>query len=136
MYHLKLIKFKSKDMEAFNDFTHPIFFELGTTIDGEDEKYIWISDDDQLFINLDFYKIKKISSVFEKYFVIKINEVSKYILRGQFNLFTIPISCFEDDFFKNFKIKHTILDDVLDKINTKGLTSLDVIDYQILNTLN
>jgi hypothetical protein len=59
MYHIELIKLKAKTFEGFTDFTHHVFIELGTTIAIENEKYIWISDDDQLFINLAPIKSKK-----------------------------------------------------------------------------
>lgn len=53
IYHIKLIqeKYILSSISDSDDFSHPIFYELASEIDLEDSKFIWVSDDDDIFIN-------------------------------------------------------------------------------------
>jgi hypothetical protein len=95
-------------------------------------KYIWISDDDELFIRLDENKYKRIKGAFEKYYELKAEDITEKLLRGEIEKLNPKIKFSNEAFFSSFRKEYTTIDDLLDKINTKGMDSLDTIDKSIL----
>jgi hypothetical protein len=136
IYHIRLEKEIIKTNYEENDFSHPIYKELATIIDQEEAKYIWISDEDELFIRLDENKYKRIKSAFEKYYEIVAEDVTEKLLKGEIEKLNPKIRFSNEAFFTIFRKEYTSIDDLLDKINAKGINSLDSIDKSILFNKN
>jgi glycosyltransferase involved in cell wall biosynthesis len=115
-----------------NDFSHPIYTELATIIKLVEAKYIWISDDDELFIRLDENKYKRIKGAFEKYYELIAEDITEKLLRGEIEKLNPKIKFSNEAFFTSFRKEYTSVDDLLDKINAKGFDALDTIDKSIL----
>ena len=132
IYHIRLGREIIKTNYEENDFSHPIYTELATIIELEEAKYIWISDDDELFIRLDENKYKRIKAAFEKYYELVAEDVTEKLLRGEIEKLNPKIRFSNEAFFTSFRKEYTSIDDLLDKINAKGMDSLDTIDKSIL----
>lgn len=136
IYHIRLEKEIVKTNYKENDFSHPIYAELATIIDLEEAKYIWISDDDELFIRLDANKYKRIKSAFGKYYELVAEDVTEKLLRGEIEKLNPKIRFSNEAFFASFRREYTSIDDLLDKINAMGIDALDTIDKSILFNKN
>ena len=132
IYHIRLGREIIKTNYEENDFSHPIYTELATIIELEEAKYIWISDDDELFIRLDENKYKRIKAAFEKYYELVAEDITEKLLRGEIEKLNPKIRFSNEAFFTSFRKEYTSIDDLLDKINAKGMDSLDTIDKSIL----
>ena len=86
IYHIRLEREIIKTNYKENDFSHPIYTELATIIELEEAKYIWISDDDELFIRLDENKYKRIKGAFEKYYELIAEDITEKLLRGEIEI--------------------------------------------------
>ena len=136
IYHIRLEKEIVKTNYQENDFSHPIYAELATIIEQEEAKYIWISDEDELFIRLDENKYKSIKSTFEKYYELVSEDITEKLLKGEIEKLNPKIKFSNEAFFTSFRKEYTSIDDLLDKINAKGIDSLDAVDKAMLFDLN
>ena len=132
IYHIRLVREIVKTNYEENDFSHPIYSELAAIIEIDEEKYIWVSDDDELFIRLDENKYTRIKSAFEKYYKLIAEDITEKLLRGEIEKLNPKIKFSKEAFFTSFRKEYTSIDDLLDKINAKGIDSLDTIDQSIL----
>lgn len=132
IYHIRLEREIIKTNYKENDFSQTIYTELATIIELEEVKYIWISDDDELFIRLDENKYKRIKGAFEKYYELIAEDITEKLLKGEIEKLNPKIKFSNEAFFSSFRKEYTSIDDLLDKINTKGMDSLDTIDKLIL----
>jgi hypothetical protein len=136
IYHIRLEKEIVKTNYQENDFSHPIYAELAIIIEQEEAKYIWISDEDELFIRLDENKYKSIKSTFEKYYELVAEDITEKLLKGEIEKLNPKIKFSNEAFFTSFRKEYTSIDDLLDKINAKGIDSLDAVDKAMLFDLN
>jgi hypothetical protein len=81
---------------------------------------------------LDENKYKRIKSAFEKYYELIAEDVTEKLLRGEIEKLNPKIKFSNEAFFTSFRKEYTSIDDLLDKINAKGINSLDIIDKSIL----
>lgn len=133
IYHIKLVKEIIKVESNENDFLHPIFSELSDIVEEEEAKHIWVSDNDEIYIRLDDNKYKRILVAFEKYYELTTEDITNKVVGGEIEKLYPEIELLTEDFFTNFRIENTSVDDLLDKINAKGIDSLDDIDKSILS---
>lgn len=84
--HIKLIQEKDimSSISDLDDISHSIFYELATEIDLEDSKFIWVSDYEYIFDNLNEKKVKNISTIFEKYYELEDYDIADDILNSNF----------------------------------------------------
>jgi translation elongation factor EF-Ts len=135
IYHIKLIEEIVKTNSAENDFSNPIYSELSDIIEVEEAEYIWVSDNDELYIRLDENKFKRILATFEKYYILTTEDITDKVVGGEIEKMYSEIELVNEDFFTNFRLENTSVDDLLDKISTRGIDSLDTIDKSILSSL-
>ncbi len=81
---------------------------------------------------MDENKYKRIKSAFEKYYELIAEDVTEKLLRGEIEKLNPKIKFSNEAFFTSFRKEYTSIDDLLDKINAKGINSLDIIDKSIL----
>lgn len=118
---------QNEALEIFSNFIEPGDFN--------NISFIEVGDEEIAFILLDEIKTNKIVDAFRDLgILIEEKDVTDDILRGNYNKDEI-----EDSFLyiiDEFILKNLTVDIVLDKINEKGIESLNKIDYQILKTLD
>lgn len=129
IYLLRLVDCKAPEYSVVN----PFYEELTECLDIDDLDYIGFTDDDDLFIRLDEYKVKKIEYIFGKYFKFLKKDVTDKVISGEIQKLYPDVEKFTPKLFENFRLDNTSIDDVLDKINDKGINSLDHIDRKVLN---
>jgi hypothetical protein len=116
--------------EDIEDMTHPFYDEISQVIGEEDVKYMGFTDEDDLFITLDEYRIEKVTFLLQKYFIIRKTDVTEKVMSGE-----IQVEYPEVEYlFENFRLENTTVDNVLDKISSLGIESLDYIDKMILGS--
>ena len=127
MKRIYLFKMTGEDIE---DMTHPFYDEISQVIGEEDVKYMGFTDEDDLFITLDEYRIEKVTFLLQKYFIISKTDVTEKVMSGE-----IQVEYPEVEYlFENFRLENTTVDNVLDKISSLGIESLDYIDKMILGS--
>jgi hypothetical protein len=127
MKRIYLFKMTGEDIE---DMTHPFYDEISQVIGEEDVKYMGFTDEDDLFITLDEYRIEKVTFLLQKYFIIRKTDVTEKVMSGE-----IQVEYPEVEYlFENFRLENTTVDNVLDKISSLGIESLDYIDKMILRS--
>ena len=112
---------------------HPFYEELTECLDKKDQEYIGFTDSDDLFVRLDEYKVKKIEAIFKKYFIFCKTDVTDKVISSEIQKLYPEVERFTPKLFENFRLDNTTIDYVLDKINDKGIESLDDIDKMVLN---
>lgn len=133
IYLLKLVDGEAPEYNEENKEVHPFYEELTECLDENDQEYIGFTDADDLFIRLDEYKVDKIVNVFKKYFIFSKSDVTDKVISGEMQKLYPEVEKFTPKLFENFRLDNTSIDDVLDKINEKGIESLDDIDKKVLN---
>lgn len=129
IYQIKLLDKDNLSNEVIDSF----LFEVALTIDSEDADYMGFSNDDDIFVRLNEYKIDKIVNVLSKYFSFTIEDVSDKVLSGELKKLYPEVDKLTPKLFKKFRKDNTTIDHILDKINEKGVQSLDKTDLKILN---
>lgn len=131
IYLLRMVDGDAPDYKE--DEVHPFYEELTECLDEQDQEYIGFTDSDDLFVRLDEYKVKKIETIFKKYFIFCKTDVTDKVISGEMQKLYPEVERFTPKLFENFRLDNTSIDDVLDKINDKGIESLDDIDKRVLN---
>lgn len=127
-----LLAFVSKP-NIDNDLEHPVYKDLSSFLDIEDYKYIGFSESEDMFIRLVDYKVDKICSILkENGFVFIKHDITQEVINGETQIKYPEVNKLTPRLFENFRIENTSVDDVLDKINRNGISSLDDIDKSIL----
>ena len=117
--------------EDIEDMTHPFYDEISQVIGEEDVKYMGFTDEDDLFITLDDYRIEKVAFLLQKYFIVTKTDVTEKVISGEIQAEYPEV---ENGLFENFRLENTTVDNVLDKISSLGIESLDYIDKMILES--
>ena len=134
IYFIKLVEDNSVDYyDSTNDENHPVYGELFECLDDNDKDYLGFTDDDDIFIRLNEYKVNKITSILEKYFIFTKTDVTDFVISGEMQKKYPEVEEFTPKLFENFRLENTTVDDVLDKINETGIDSLDNIDRIVLS---
>jgi hypothetical protein len=129
IYLLRLVDCEAPECNG----VHPFYEELTECLDEKDQEYIGFTDDDDLFIRLDEYKVEKVERVFKKYFIFSKTDVTDKVISGEIQKLYPEVEKFTPKLFENFRLDNTTIDDILDKINDKGIESLDDIDKKVLS---
>lgn len=128
-----LLKFTSKP-NIDNDLDHPVYKELSSFLDIEDQKYIGFNENEDMFIRLLDYKVDKVCDILNKNgFVFIKNDITQEVINGEAQIKYPEVNKLTPQLFENFRLENTSIDDILDKINQKGIQSLDDIDKSILS---
>lgn len=135
IYHIRLVKEIYKTNSTENDFSHPIYSKLSDIIEVTEIKHIWVSDNDDIYIRLDENKYKRILAAFEEYYELTTEDITDKVIEGEIEKLYPEIELFTEEFFTDFRLENTSVDDLLDKISTKGIDSLDNTDNSILSSL-
>jgi len=103
----------------------------------EGDEYNYAVEDvdglDYIFLRFADYKVDKICKVLDKYIKYDLSEIGDNLILGnEGDLGNIVKSDEFKPFFDNFRIENTKVDDVLDKISSKGIEALDDIDKEVL----
>jgi hypothetical protein len=131
MNRIYLLRLVDCDAPEYNG-VHPFYEELTECLDEKDQEYIGFTDNDDLFIRLDKYKVQKIERIFKKYFIFSIIDVTDKVISGEMQKLYPEVEEFTPKLFENFRLDNTTVDDILGKINDKGIESLDEIDKKVL----
>lgn len=111
--------------------------EFYNCFDDEDKNNYTIEDVngiDYIFLRFPDHTIKKICKVLDKYIKYSIEEISHDIIfDSQDDIKGILNDPQFKPFFDKFRIEVTEMDDVLDKILSKGIGSIDDIDRMVLS---
>ena len=131
MKKIYLFKLIGEDIEDGdnNDFTHPFYTEIAQILVGDDAKNLGFTKDKAMFAALEDVKLEKLSDLMNKYFIITKTDVTEQVIRGEIQAEYPEI---EKGLFENFRLENTTVDNVLDKISSFGIESLDHIDKAIL----
>ena len=128
IYLFKLIGEDIEDGDA-NDFSHPFYAEIAQILVGDDAKNLGFTKDKAMFAALEDVKLEKLSDLMNKYFIITKTDVTEQVIRGEIQAEYPEV---EKGLFENFRLENTTVDNVLDKISSFGIESLDHIDKAIL----
>ena len=119
-----------------DDFSHPLYGDLTNCLSEHEHQYLGFTNNEDLFINLPDFQVKKVLDVFSKHnFDYKVSDVTDKVILGDIQKQYPEVEDLTPMIFQNFRIENTSIDDVLDKINEKGISSLDEIDKQILESI-
>jgi hypothetical protein len=124
---------KIEQLETTKDLTHvDITHEELDTIEQLESSQVILQEDEGSFIVglfTDEY-ISTMTSIFKKYEIkFRIIDVtSQYVKTSIISMFKS-----QEDRIKSFIINNVSIDDVLDKINESGMSSLNEMDYIVLN---
>jgi len=131
MKKIYLFKLIGEDIEDGdnNDFTHPFYAEIAQILVEDDAKHLGFTKDKAMFAALEDTKLEKLSDVMKKYFIITKTDVTEQVIRGEIQAEYPEV---EKELFENFRLENTTVDNVLDKISSFGIESLDHIDKAIL----
>lgn len=118
-----------------DDFNHPVYEDLSSSLNDEENKYIGFAENEDMFIRLLDYKVNEICNILEKHgFCFSMVDVTSDVIRGEIQKEYPEVGKLTPHLFENFRIDNTTVDDVLDKINEFGINSLDKIDKFILES--
>lgn len=122
------------DNEEIDNESHPIYLELGSILDKEDVKYLGFTSDKKIFTRLIDSKFKKFCDLLSKYKIIfDVKDVTELVINGDLQKEYPDVEELTPHIFENFRYDNTSIDDILDKINEKGINSIDEIDRVILS---
>ena len=111
-----------------NDFTHPFYSEIAQILVEDDAKNLGFTKDKAMFAALEEAKLEKLSNLMNKYFTISKTDVTEQVISGEIQAQYPEV---EKELFENFRLENTTVDNVLDKISSLGIESLDYIDKMI-----
>jgi hypothetical protein len=113
---------------------HPIYKEISHILDCGDSKYIGFSNNNEIFINLDSFKITTLCELLLRYNIrFDILDVTDSVISGDIQKKYPDVEELTPNIFRDFRYKNTDIDDVLDKINNFGIGSIDDLDKLILS---
>lgn len=115
-----------------DDFSHPFFKDLALIIGEENSKNIGFNNSESMFVKLSDFNLKQVEMVMKKYFIIEVEDITEKVISGEIQKLYPEVEKLTPKLFKNFRLENTSIDDILDKINENGLSSLDKIDKKIL----
>lgn len=131
VYQISFIK--QVDTGDANDFTHPIYSELTEIIEKDEQNLFGFTNSEDLIARVFDFKLKEICNLLQKHgFEFLVEDVSNQVLSGEFQKKYPEVQILTPNIFNNFRLDCSSIDDILDKINEKGIDSLDDIDRQIL----
>jgi hypothetical protein len=136
IYFLKIIKEFDQNLVPADDYFAPFYQELAHIINLDDAKYFGFTKNDEILLHLEEFQLKKVIAHFEQYFEISLEDVTDKVINGEMQKIYPEVEELTPDFFYNFRIENTSIDDILDKINNSGSESLDYIDTTIINLNN
>lgn len=127
---IHFLKFtKSINIGDGDDFTHPIYTDLSNCLNEDDQQFLGFTENDDIFIRLNDYKVESFSNVFSKHgFEFDSIDVTNDVIKGNIQKMYPEV----EDLFEDFRLDCTSVDDVLDKISFYGIDSLDIIDKKVL----
>jgi hypothetical protein len=126
------ISIKVDNKETDSD-SHPIYKDFSNILDVEDNKYIGFTDDNKIFIRLPDYKFNSFCNLLSKYnIVFDVYDVTEDVIKGDIQKKYPDVEELTPYIFEDFRYDNTSIDDILDKINERGIDSLDEIDKSIL----
>jgi hypothetical protein len=128
-----LLKFtKLVDIE---DVKHPIYNDFTNCLNPEDVRYVGFTENDDVFIRLNDYKVDTFANIFTKYgFEFDVLDVTDSVIKGKTQKKYPEVEKLTPYLFEDFRVETTSIDDILDKINETGMDSLDKIDKNILSS--
>jgi hypothetical protein len=127
-----LIKFTK--LVNIEDEKHPIYNDFTNCLNPEDQKYIGFTDNEDVFVRLNDYKVDTFADVFTKHgFEFDVLDVTDSVIKGKIQKKYPEVEALTPYLFEDFRLETTSIDDILDKINETGMDSLDVIDKNILS---
>ena len=127
-----LIKFTK--LVNIEDEKHPIYNDFTNCLNPEDQKYIGFTDNEDVFVRLNDYKVDTFADVFTKHgFEFDVLDVTDSVIKGKIQRKYPEVEALTPYLFEDFRLETTSIDDILDKINETGMDSLDVIDKNILS---
>ena len=130
------IEFTKKVDTGNDDFTHPIYNELSQILDDGDDKLLGFTNSENIILRLFEHKVKEICSLFEKYgFELTVSDVTDKVICGDMQLEYPEVQELTPKIFDIFRLENETIDNVLDKINERGIESLDYIDQEILKNI-
>lgn len=134
VYHFKFSKLVDID-NTEKEFEHPFYNDISNCVNQEENKYLGFTDNDDVFVRLNDYKVSMIAEVFKKHgFEFEILDVTDSVIKGDIQKQYPEVEALTPHLFEDFRYDNTTIDDVLDKINEKGIDSLDEIDKEILKS--
>ena len=134
VYYFKFSKLADVD-NTEKEFEHPFYNDISNCINQEENKYVGFTDNDDIFVRLNDYKVSMIAEVFNKHgFEFEILDVTEPVIKGDIQKKYPEVEVLTPHLFEDFRYDNTTIDDVLDKINKKGIDSLDEIDKEILKS--
>jgi hypothetical protein len=133
IYFLRIINDLQSDSWHSDDFSNPLYQQLGDLIELNDVKYLGFTDSNGILLQLETLQLKKVINLFENHFDITITDVTDQVLSGEMEKMYPEVEELTPNFFSNFRLENTSIDDVLDKINNLGSKSLDNLDLKIIN---
>jgi hypothetical protein len=121
------------DNKETDSASHPIYKDFSNILDVEDNKYIGFTDDNKIFIRLPDYKFNSFCSLLSKYnIVFDVYDVTEDVIKGDIQKKYPDVEELTPYIFEDFRYDNTSIDDILDKINERGIDSIDDIDKSIL----
>ena len=127
-----LIKFTK--LINIEDEKHPIYNDFTNCLNPEDQKYIGFTDNEDVFVRLNDYKVDTFANVFTKHgFEFDVLDVTDSVIKGNIQKKYPEVEALTPYLFEDFRLETTSIDDILDKINETGMDSLDAIDKNILS---
>lgn len=136
VYFLKILKDLDQNLVPNDDYSSPFYLELANFIELDDAQYFGFTRNDEILLHLEALQLKKVTTIFEKYFEISLEDVTDKVISGEMKKLYPEVEGLTPDFFNNFRLENTSIDDVLDKINNSGSDSLDHIDIKIIHLNN
>ena len=132
-----LIKFTKKvDVGTGDDFNHPVYEDLSKCLDKGDDKFIGFTNSEDIFVRLSDNKVNEICNVFTKHgFEFNVDEVTELVISGDMQKEYPEVEELTPQIFEVFRMENTSVDDILDKINEKGIEALDNTDKAILDKI-
>jgi len=123
---------RSESPETENE-SHPIYQDFTDVLDPEDSKYIGFANDNKIFLRLIDYKFNNFCKVLSKYNIdFDFSDVTESVIKGDIQKKYPDVEELTPHIFEDFRYDNTSIDDILDKINERGIDSLDEIDKSIL----
>lgn len=127
------ISITSEIDEDNDDFNHPIYEDFTKILDLDENKYIGFADGKTIFTRLLDYKFKLFCGILSKYGIeFDTEDVTSSVIKGDIQKHYPDVEKLTPRIFEDFRYDNTNIDDVLDKINEKGINSIDDIDKSIL----
>lgn len=130
----KIYQIELNNLNESDDLSHPIFEDFSNLLNVESENFIGFSGGNILFVNLSETELKLFLYILEKNDIdFTLKDVSWEVIRGDIQREHPEVENLSPGIFTDFRYNNTSVDDILDKINERGIESIDDIDKYILN---